>query len=369
LRVGESLGFERHRAVGVRAAVALQHVVGERDRFARLTRRGQGERERRHRVRVRCRGLGNDRFEQRDGAVGVALLETDEAERDHGIGEADLAGFGIGLDRRRVDVRGPVGQTDLRGRHRGEHRRPEIGSHRRMQRVDLGEDAERFLDAAADDECACEDAERVAVAVPVGHRREQLTRFARGLDGRIGAPRPQPQCSDQHEHHAGGPAVAALARFAEHLFREPFGLGEATLMEPHPGEQPERPTEPAGVADVGERGGGLLQPRVGPISATLAEREPRQVLQGPRLAPAVAHGLVQLERVGERHFGGDVLVHEHQRHAERSQNHRRCLGRRRASGTRRSQTRGSTTKPGDRRPSVRGRLARATRALGCRDLP
>ena len=181
------------------------------------------------------------------------------------------------------------------------------------------EGAERLFDLSSRDQGPGQRAERVAVPVPIAHRAEQVRRLLGGLERGDGPSGPQPQGGDEDEHHADRPAVAALARLAEDLFGQALRFEESALVVAHPREQPERPAESAGVADVGERRRRLLQPGVGPVGSSLAERQPGEVLQRPCLSAAISGGLVELERVAERGLCGDVLVLEHQRHAERAE--------------------------------------------------
>ena len=48
--------------------------------------------------------------------------------------------------------------------------------------------------------------------------------------------------------------VASLASFAEHLLGQSLRFRVPALVEANPREQSERPAEPAGIADLGERG-------------------------------------------------------------------------------------------------------------------
>ena len=149
---------------------------------------------------------------------------------------------------------GPIRQADLRGGDGAEQRSPLVRAHLGAEDVHLGEYTERLFDVAGGQQRTSEYAERVAAAVPIRHRREEVAGFPRRFDGRRRSAGEQPQRREQHEHHADGPPVAPLAGLAEHLLGQPFGFGVAALVEANPREQPERPAEPAGVADLGERG-------------------------------------------------------------------------------------------------------------------
>ena len=91
------------------------------------------------------------------------------------------------------------------------------------------------------------------------------------------------------EHHAFAPPIATLASLDQHLLAELVGPGQIALDVADVGQQPEGPAQAAHVTDLGEGVRGPGQPVHGLLGPAVHERDPGQVLEGPGLAPAVAH--------------------------------------------------------------------------------
>ena len=115
------------------------------------------------------------------------------------------------------------------------------------------------------------------------------------------------------------PPVAPLASLDQDLLAELVGPGQIALDVADVGQQPERPAQAADVADLGEgvrRAGQPVHRLVGPA---VHERDPGQVLQRPRLAPAVAHLARPVQGASDGGLGLVVLAREDAHHADLAQ--------------------------------------------------
>src|SRR5690606_38814577 len=106
-----------------------------------------------------------------------------------------------------------------------------------------------------------------------------------------------------------GPAVAAGAA-DEQVLGEGTRLGGVALLEAGPGQEALRPRAAARVAQLLEGGLGAVQQPLRLRGAPGVERAPRQVLDGPRLAPPVAERGEALAGVLEQRRRPGVVVAE-----------------------------------------------------------
>ena len=185
----------------------------------------------------------------------------------------------------------------------------------------LGERAHAFVGHVARDRAVVRERVGVlAVAAELGERAhdragrhhlaptvadllEQRDRFAAARDALVHPAAPQPHVGEEHVHHADGPAVAGLAAVDRDVLGERGGFFEPALVVADEREQPVRPTEPAPVAELGERARPTAGAAPRRARCRRGERDPREVLQRPRAAALAARRPVRGERLGHEPLG------------------------------------------------------------------
>ena len=302
LRARRGLRPEREEAVVIRAAVAVLQLTDDAERIDGPAGRRVGEREAAahvHRGAVVLRGRVL-RFEQRDRVVDATELQQEQPVRRVVIAVPDLLQLGIARAQQRGRVVGmAVLQEDVRLHDVGDVLHP----FRRKLGGDLAHPDEhglRLLAFAELGQRADHRCRRLDLAPAVVDVLEELHRVPTLVDRLAGAAAPERDVGEEHVHHADGPAVAGLEPFDRDLFRELGGFVEAALHVADEGEEAERPTQTAPVAELAEQLGALLQAALGGRRVAAGERDPGDVLQRPRLAATVAFVAVRGERFGDR---------------------------------------------------------------------